>query len=105
MFIAIVEKDYEEPTMFFELKSETMETALEEFHWEMFQENFDGGQIYNQNDVDIIESANVYEIKAVRKAPIQQWYNDELLRITRTARQANEANEKAEYERLKEKYA
>lgn len=105
-YIAIVKRDsrYEDHPLIFNLKATTMEAAQEEFRHEMVQEDFDGGQIQEAIDLEIIESATIFEVSATLNAPLKKWYDEEVARIATQGIEDKEEQDRVEYERLSQKF-
>ncbi len=112
-FLAVVERDYDEPILFWKLKSETKKDAIEEFKGEMIGGwcndedgyiGYDGGQIQEDRDLRSMKKATLYEISTEFDMPIKQWFYDAQQRTLEATREDITKRERADFERLKAKF-
>lgn len=113
-FIAIAGRDYGKPPMIFYLFASTKSEAIEEFKEEMIggwcdgEENdcigYDGGQIQESRDLDMLLFVKLYEISNDFDMPVRQWFEEAQQRTKQAKARRDEQAERIEFERLKEKY-
>ncbi len=112
IFLAIVERDYDEPMLFWKLESNTKEDAIKEFEAKMIGVwvdddeyiGYDGGQIQEPYDLKRVLKTTLYEVNAEYDMPLEKWFSDAQRRTKEAKVVKNNDNEKMEYERLKIKF-
>ncbi len=112
-FIAIAGRYYGKPPMIFYLFASTKSEAIEEFKgmiggWCDGEENdyifYDGGQIQESRDLDMLLFVKLYEISNDFDMPVRQWFEEAEQQKKQAKARRDEQDERREFERLKEKY-
>jgi len=113
-FLAVVERGYDEPRLFWKLKSQNIGEAVEEFRILMVGElihtdnyiGYEGGQIEldREYDLKIIERATIYEVKSENDVIVDLWADRAKENVRNAKATASKKAEKKEYERLKDKF-